>query len=909
MNALLLKLVNMSLTAGWLVLAVVLLRLALKKAPKWLHCALWGLVALRLVLPFSLESALSLIPSADPLPQAILQNESFSVSTGVAAVDTPVNGYLAEHYAPGVTVAHDAGSQTFGLLTALWLAGVAAMLLYALISALRLRRQVGAAIETAPRVRICDELQTPFIFGIFRPCIYLPSRLTAAQQASILAHERAHLQRHDHWWKPLGFLLLSVYWFNPALWVAYILLCRDIEFACDEKVLRGLTPAQVADYSQALLDCSAPRSRVAACPLAFGEVGVRQRIKAALHYKKPAFWIILIALAVSAAAAVCLLTNPPALRDADQARTYAVEVPHGGFVDHAQIHLFPAEQRATFSFSYLGSTIIDGPFEESAGKLTVHDAESGRRYVFQTKDGGDSYRFDAAASAAVTSYRYGEGQQPESALPDGTVFWRTVNGDQNLQTLLRDTVAAEDRDAYYGEALFVGLVQLGAETRRGVQKVYALVESAAFEQRTSGLDPQISYFVDAGGHLSPAVFTIDLHSGKVEVQYPEDGAYYTSSIKRMFPREIRARIFDQAAAETDRTQLWQQCTAQAEDYLKAQGRTATVCREGEAHTLIALSQYGISDDALDKIFKNIGSLYPDFVGSRRVRENGTETIYEARLDGNTVSFLHRTLDGEILEINSFPRLEGNSDGPPPAQEATAVPPASSATTGTDVTALAGSSSSDFIETATGRRYPLTAPEAQTLRSAIVEHAAGYGDQPFDRSKRDCTLRLMNATYYYSSTDGAIGDTRFGHLSGADKAAFEALLAQYTGGELKPATAPPAATVPLTTEPQQGVYLSHIEDADRPVQLPNGAADELRGLISDLKESPCALAPPTDDAPILIRIDGKRYAYFPAQALLTSDVFFLYGGAQHPIRHASQIANTGTQQSLNALLRSYLPPQG
>lgn len=387
----------------------------------------------------------------------------------------------------------------------------------------------------------------------------------------------------------------------------------------------------------------------------FREIGVRQRIKAALHYKKPAFRIILIALAVSAAAAVCLLTNPPALRDAQAERTYAVEVPHGGFVDDAQIRLFPAEQRATFSFSYLSSTIINGPFEESAGKLTLHDAESGKHYVFQTKDGGDSYRFDAAASAAITSFRYGEGQQPETALPDGTVFWRTVNGDQDLQTLLRDTVAAEDWDAYSGEALFVGLLQLGTETRRGVQKVYALVESAVFEQRTSGIDPQISYFVDSGGHLSPAVFTIDLGSDKVEVQYPEDGAHFTSSIKRMFPREIRARIFDREAAETDREQLWQQCTAQAEGYLKAQGRTATVCREGEAHGLIALSQYGISDETLDGIFQNIGSLYPDFVGSRRIWENGAKTIYETRLDSGTVTFLHRTLDGKILEANSFPR--------------------------------------------------------------------------------------------------------------------------------------------------------------------------------------------------------------------------------------------------------------
>ena len=311
MEAVFLKLVNMSLTASWLVLAVLLLRLVLKDAPKYIRVLLWGIVGLRLVFPFSLESMFSLIPSAEPLPQEFLYAATPQVNTGIPAINSAINPIIAESLTP-TTMANSANpTQIWSfILSQVWILGVVLMLGYAMVSFLLVRRKVAASIKIGQNLRICDHLDSPFILGIFRPVIYLPSELDQKTADLVLAHEYAHLKRRDHWWKPLGFALLCVYWFNPVMWLAYILLCRDIELACDEKVIRELGTDEKKAYSAALLHCSVPRKLIAACPLAFGEVGVKDRIKSVLNYKKPAFWIILIAVIVCIVFAVCFLTDP-----------------------------------------------------------------------------------------------------------------------------------------------------------------------------------------------------------------------------------------------------------------------------------------------------------------------------------------------------------------------------------------------------------------------------------------------------------------------------------------------------------------------------------------------------------------------------------------------------------------------
>ena len=311
MAAVFLKLLNLSISASWLVLAVLVLRLVSKRSPKWVNVLLWGIVALRLVLPFSIESALSLIPSAETVsPAAVQFDPAPTITSGVSVIDNAVNPSLSEHFAAVPTASVNPLYVWAYLAGWVWLIGLGAMLLYALVSYLRLRRRVSVSLCVRENIYLCDAISSPFILGVVKPRIYLPSGLDEVQRQNVLSHERAHLARRDHWWKPLGFALLAVYWFNPVLWLAYALLCRDIELACDERVIRTMDESAVKTYSTVLLACSMPRKAVITCPLAFGEVGVKERVRNALHYKKPAFWVVAASVAVCVVVAVCFLTNP-----------------------------------------------------------------------------------------------------------------------------------------------------------------------------------------------------------------------------------------------------------------------------------------------------------------------------------------------------------------------------------------------------------------------------------------------------------------------------------------------------------------------------------------------------------------------------------------------------------------------
>lgn len=317
MAAVFLKLLNLSISASWLVLAVLVLRLVSKRSPKWVNVLLWGIVALRLVLPFSIESALSLIPSAETVsPAAVQFDPAPTITSGVSVIDNAVNPSLSEHFSAVPTASVNPLYVWTEIAGWVWLIGLGAMLLYALVSYLRLRRRVSVSLPVQDHIYLCDAISSPFILGVVKPHIYLPSDLDEVQRQNVLAHEQAHLARRDHWWKPLGFALLAVYWFNPVLWLAYTLLCRDIELACDERVIRTMDESAVKTYSTVLLACSMPRKAVITCPLAFGEVGVKERVRNALHYKKPAFWVVAASVAVCVVVAVCFLTDPPTDTDA-----------------------------------------------------------------------------------------------------------------------------------------------------------------------------------------------------------------------------------------------------------------------------------------------------------------------------------------------------------------------------------------------------------------------------------------------------------------------------------------------------------------------------------------------------------------------------------------------------------------
>ena len=305
-----LKIVNMSISASWLVLAVLLLRLVLKKAPKWVSVLLWGFVAVRLICPFSIESMLSLIPSAETVSPEIMMDWTPEISTGISSVDTVINPIITQTFAPNPATSANPLQILIPVAGIFWFAGIAIMLLYTAVSYFLLRRRVSTAVLLRNNIYQSENVDSPFVLGIIKPKIYLPFQMDGKNLEHVIAHEESHIHRKDHWWKPFGFVLLALHWFNPLMWIGYILLCRDIELACDEKVIKEMDNENRADYTQALVACSVNRRRIAACPLAFGEVGVKERVKSVMNYKKPAFWIIIAAIVTCIAVAVCFLTNP-----------------------------------------------------------------------------------------------------------------------------------------------------------------------------------------------------------------------------------------------------------------------------------------------------------------------------------------------------------------------------------------------------------------------------------------------------------------------------------------------------------------------------------------------------------------------------------------------------------------------
>lgn len=327
MEKLFMELLKLSITGTLFVLAVLLLRLIFRKAPKWVFCMLWGLAALHLLIPFSVKTDVSVLPQSIASGQAVtdladsyvgeveyIYENTPNYSMAVEAGRKPVysaEGFYVVTQKGSVEAPATVESTVFPVLSWIWLAGVVLMAGYTAVSYVLLKRKVATATAYARGIRQSESVQSPFVLGLIRPVIYLPYDISQQDMENVIAHEQAHIKRKDHWWKPLGFAVLALYWFNPVMWLAYVLLCRDIEGACDEKVIKNMAREDVRAYSTALLNCSVHHRRIAACPLAFGEVSVKQRIKNVMHYKKPAFWIILVAVAASVVTAVLLLTAPP----------------------------------------------------------------------------------------------------------------------------------------------------------------------------------------------------------------------------------------------------------------------------------------------------------------------------------------------------------------------------------------------------------------------------------------------------------------------------------------------------------------------------------------------------------------------------------------------------------------------
>ena len=456
------KALNMSIAAGWLILAVIALRLLLRRAPKRFRLLLWAVVGLRLALPWSIESALSLIPSAQTLPEGIMLERAPVLDTGISALNGAINPGFTAAFTPELGASANPLQVLLPIAAAFWMLGAAAMLLWALVSWLRLRKRVREAVRLEENVYEC-EIASPFVLGLFRPRIYLPFSLENGERELVLAHERAHITAGDHIIKPLGWLLLAAHWYNPLVWLAYALFCRDIELACDERVVRGLSLSDRADYSQALLDLGRPRGGVRACPLAFGESSVKGRVKSVLSYKKPAFWLVLLAVVVCVGAAVCFLTDP-------KEEAEPVDDGDGGVVISARLEEnFPAQ-------------VLDYAFactEEMAEELSYLGLKSA-----ELTDLSCYAEVEAPEGGTLLLFRLGarfELAEPESVAPAGGMViedgWltRPDSGGDRFMLLLRDG----DDWRFIGLVTEQVLSEYGTDYDAAALGEYALAASSA----------------------------------------------------------------------------------------------------------------------------------------------------------------------------------------------------------------------------------------------------------------------------------------------------------------------------------------------------------------------------------------------------------------------------------------------
>ena len=589
MGELFLKTLNMSIAASWLILAVVLLRFALKKAPKWIAVLLWGVVAVRLVVPFSFESALSLIPSAETFNAHNIQYETPAISSGIPAVNNAVNPVQGETFATNPAASVNPLYVWTFIVSVIWLIGIAAMLLYAVISYVRVRQSVRESVPYEGDIFLCDHVKSPFILGLVRPKIYLPSSMDAASMEPVIAHEKAHLTRCDHWWKPVGFLILTVHWFNPLCWIAYVLLCRDIELACDEKVIRQMDLNGKKQYSTALLEFSTGRRLVTICPLAFGEVGVKERVKNVLNYKKPAFWLIVVAIIACGVVTVCFATNPkqelPQEQRIDELRSKYPE--YFDLITSKGLEVYVWQlAKDSYSFGLMPGTNREKTLEELMSLKGASAAEMA--LILSTYEIEDENIFVIPWGNPISSYMVGTGdmETPEyinnirtmlgldgvsmgsaggedTPTPAGPDAADTTISEE--QAAIRQAILEHNKSSYpleYDVACcsFITLETLsatplaGSSTHKITYYGWALYEQ--YRATDNGLET-------TGGSHIPVVLSFDLDErGYTLTEYwePRDGSYFAQDIREKFPAHI---VEDALHGQKFVLQQTQECYAQA----------------------------------------------------------------------------------------------------------------------------------------------------------------------------------------------------------------------------------------------------------------------------------------------------------------------------------------------------------
>lgn len=601
MEKMFLQALNQSITAGWLILAVLLLRFVFKKAPKSLRRVLWALVGVRLMFPFSIESIFSLVPSAETIKTDILLSKTPEIDSGFKILNQAVNPVISQSFAPDVYQSVNPMQVVAYIGAILWIGGMALIVLYSAMRYLRLRRCVAQAVLLKAPIWQSDVVTTPFILGLFRPRIYLPFHMDQTSMSCVVAHEQAHIKRGDHWIKFIGFALFTIYWFHPLVWIAYVLLCRDIELACDEHVIANMRAEEKKAYLTALLSLSISKQRLAACPLAFGEVGVKQRIQNVLRYKKPAFWVIAAAMVSCAVLALCFLTNPhkeqASAGQAAQLAQHDIRQNPEAFVLQSCIYITPLSSQYPIPSDGRRYLIGENSFnieDMQTGKVMVSLAGIQSQWQEMTRAEWESllrisafapdisavekrlirklsdkyYLFDMDGVYWVGEYRDDQvGMWSIYALaPEGTA----TDLDASVSAAIKKHYKISAKDSAFESHVTLATLpesRLDAETGETVQtvEVYAMVLFASYYFADG-------YFTETRGSYIPSVLTFNIDQSGVyhltDYWEPRDGSYYVPDIRARFAKLSPEQIEDALNAQKYILALTQACYAQAVAYGK-----------------------------------------------------------------------------------------------------------------------------------------------------------------------------------------------------------------------------------------------------------------------------------------------------------------------------------------------------
>ena len=697
-----LQILNMSITASFVIIFVLLARLFLKKSPKILSYALWGVVLFRLICPFSFESIFSLLPAeTNPISQDIVYEAAPTIDTGIPAINHTVNQFL-----PAATP--DASVNTLQIWafigSTVWLLGIAILLIYSIVSLVKLQKRLKSAVHEKDNIYLAKHLNTPFVMGFISPKIYLPAFLTEGEKRYILLHEQMHIRRFDHVIKIASFFVLCLHWFNPLVWIAFFISGKDMEMSCDEAVIKKLGSDVKKEYSSLLLTLATGRRIIGGSPLAFGEGDTKGRIKNVLNYKKPAFWMIAVAVAAAVIIAVGLVANPVnnvRLPDAGDmnffnSMTGAVEVnspeelwntrtkyigdnsaiskligllpvPEGLQYDHIKLHTSekPYEIEIVYSVPTedlkkydIESTPIANIFRKNALLLlALVDNAEGVRAVLT--DGMREVGF--ANDREWADYTVGGDVRDYAESPEKLQeLINLYNANPIVELLTQDqavVLALTSRGNHYleGECFAEGHIILGTGKKVDATKIYALTMIGHYGFQND------NFVKVSGTGVIPAVVTLGSNND-VSIEYPKDGNYYAPSIREMFPLKYHTRIF--SGRESDRKTLKKQERAYAKEYLSRIGRKAEIGDYGDfEHTL--LTDLGVSVEVSNKLedFYKKHSNYPYFIGTQEYIENNLRMVYQMSYDENQkeIKFIkHAYNSGEILEQFVMDATTGDS---------------------------------------------------------------------------------------------------------------------------------------------------------------------------------------------------------------------------------------------------------